>query len=403
MGAEAAEPLYLDYAASAPPAEEVVEAMLPWLRGQHANPHADHWHGRRAARAIEDAREAIAALVGGDPEGVIFTSGATEANNLALKGLAGPDRSRIWLSKIEHKSLLEPARTLAAQGVVVTTLNVDALGRIDASGLEAELRESVATPGLVAVGHGNNEIGTVQDVAALAKVAHEHGHLLHVDASQTAAHWPLSAIEDELDLVCLSSHKMYGPAGIGALYVDPILLSQLRPMIEGGGQQQGTRSGTVAPFLAVGFGAAAHLAARSAAEHRLQLQSLAAAFLAQLDAQGLPYSVLGDPDNRIPGHVSLHIPGVAADDVLGRLLPHLSASSGAACASGDLRASHALRALGLDESQASQVVRFSFGRSSRLEDASEAAARLLDVIQRIHALERPEAECGSQTAGQRDF
>lgn len=342
-------------------------------------------------------------MVGGDPEGVIFTSGATEANNLALKGLAGPDRSRIWLSKIEHKSLLEPARTLAAQGVVVTTLNVDALGRIDASGLEAELRESVATPGLVAVGHGNNEIGTVQDVAALAKVAHEHGHLLHVDASQTAAHWPLSAIEDELDLVCLSSHKMYGPAGIGALYVDPILLSQLRPMIEGGGQQQGTRSGTVAPFLAVGFGAAAHLAARSAAEHRLQLQSLAAAFLAQLDAQGLPYSVLGDPDNRIPGHVSLHIPGVAADDVLGRLLPHLSASSGAACASGDLRASHALRALGLDESQASQVVRFSFGRSSRLEDASEAAARLLDVIQRIHALERPEAECGSQTAGQRDF
>ncbi|RBH30008.1 IscS subfamily cysteine desulfurase [Xanthomonas oryzae pv. oryzae] len=390
MGAQAAEPLYMDYAASAPPAEEVVEAMLPWLRGQHANPHAEHWHGARASRAIDDAREAIAALVGGDPEGVIFTSGATEANNLALKGLAGPNRSRIWLSKLEHKSLLEPARALADQGVVVTTLNVDALGRVDALGLEAQLRVS-ATPGLVAIGHGNNEIGTVQDVAGLARVAHEHGHLLHVDASQTAGHLPLSAIEDELDLVCLSSHKMYGPAGIGALYVDPILLEQLRPMMHGGGQQQGIRSGTVAPFLAVGFGAAAALAQRVAVEHRLHLQALGATFLAQLNAQGLVYSLLGDPVDRIPGHVSLHIPGVAADDVLGRLLPHLSASSGAACASGELRASHVLRALGLDESQASQVLRFSFGRSSRLEEAGEAAVRLLEAIQRIHALQRPGA------------
>ncbi|WP_181713509.1 cysteine desulfurase family protein [Xanthomonas oryzae] len=380
----------MDYAASAPPAEEVVEAMLPWLRGQHANPHAEHWHGARASRAIDDAREAIAALVGGDPEGVIFTSGATEANNLALKGLAGPNRSRIWLSKLEHKSLLEPARALADQGVVVTTLNVDALGRVDALGLEAQLRVS-ATPGLVAIGHGNNEIGTVQDVAGLARVAHEHGHLLHVDASQTAGHLPLSAIEDELDLVCLSSHKMYGPAGIGALYVDPILLEQLRPMMHGGGQQQGIRSGTVAPFLAVGFGAAAALAQRVAVEHRLHLQALGATFLAQLNAQGLVYSLLGDPVDRIPGHVSLHIPGVAADDVLGRLLPHLSASSGAACASGELRASHVLRALGLDESQASQVLRFSFGRSSRLEEAGEAAVRLLEAIQRIHALQRPGA------------
>lgn len=395
MDAQAAEPLYLDYAASAPPAEEVVEAMLPWLRGLHANPHAEHWHGARASRAVDDAREAIALLLGGDPEGVIFTSGATEANNLALKGLLGLNRSRIWLSGIEHKSLLEPARALADQGISMTTLRVDTLGRIDAAGLQAQLRES-AMPGLVAVGHGNNEIGTVQDVAALAQVAHEHGHLLHVDASQTAGHWPLSAIEDQLDLICLSSHKMYGPAGIGALYVDPSLLQQLRPMMHGGGQQQGIRSGTVAPFLAVGFGAAAALAERVAVEHRLHLQALAAAFLAQLDAQGLVYSLLGDPVNRIPGHVSLQIPGVAADDVLGRLLPHLSASSGAACASGELRASHALRALGLDESQASQVIRFSFGRSSRLEEAGQAATRLLEAIQRIHALQRPEAGWGIQ-------
>jgi cysteine desulfurase len=382
--------MYLDFAASAPPAEEVVEAMLPWLRERHGNPHSDHWHGQRAARAIEDAREAIATLVGGDPEGVIFTSGATEANNLALKGLVGPSRSRIWLSGIEHKSLLEPARSLAEQGAVVTMLNVNALGRIESTDLQMELQESDTNPGLIAIGHGNNEIGTIQDVAALAKVAHEHGHLLHVDASQTGGHWPLAATNDELDLVCISSHKMYGPAGIGALYVDPILLPHLRPMMQGGGQQQGARSGTIAPFLAVGFGAAAALAVRAAAEHRLHLQALTAAFLAQLEIQGLAYSLLGDPVNRIPGHLSLHIPGVAADDVLGRLLPHVSASSGAACASGELRASHALRAMGLDEIQASEVIRVSFGRSSRLEEASEAAGRLIEVIQRIHALERTE-------------
>jgi len=389
MRVDAAEPLYLDYAASAPPADEVVEAMLPWLRGQHANPHAEHWHGARAWRAIEDARESVAMLLGGDPEGVIFTSGATEANNLALKGLLGSSRSHIWLSGIEHKSLLEPARSLAEHGVGVTMLGIDVLGRIEASDMKAQLLASHSAPGLVAIGHGNNEIGTIQDVAALAKVAHEHGHLLHVDASQTAGHWPLSASSDELDLVCLSSHKMYGPAGIGALYIDPILLPELRPMIQGGGQQHGVRSGTIPPFLAVGFGAAAALAERAALKHRQHLQAMAAAFLAQLDAQGLVYSLLGDPVNRIPGHLSLHIPGVPADEVLGRLLPHVSASTGAACASGQLRASHALRALGLDESQARQVIRFSFGRSSRFQEAGEAAACLLEAIQRIHALERP--------------
>jgi len=382
MGTQAAEPLYLDYAASAPPAEEVVEAMLPWLRGQHANPHAQHWHGARASRAIDDAREAIAALVGGDPEGVIFTSGATEANNLALKGLAGPNRSRIWLSKLEHKSLLEPARTLADQGVVVSTLNVDALGRVDALGLEAQLREST-TPGLIAVGHGNNEIGTVQDVAGLARVAHEHGHLLHVDASQTAGHWPFSAIEDELDLVCLSSHKMYGPAGIGALYVDPSLLEQLRPMMHGGGQQQGIRSGTIAPFLAVGFGVAAELARQRGPEYRQHLEMLVSVFLGRLTNEGVDYTLVGHPTNRVAGHVSLRLPGVPADDLLGRLGPKMSASSGSACSAGELRASHALLALGLDVTEAGQVVRVSFGRTTSVEDVVAAAVTIGKAAVRI--------------------
>lgn len=380
------EPLYVDFAASAPPAEEVIDAMLPWLKGKHANPHADHWHGQRAARAVDDAREAIAELVGGEPDGVIFTSGATEANNLAMKGLLGRHRPRVWLSEIEHKSLLEPVRSIARRGVEVNTLSVDALGRIVTSDLVTQLQGQNKTPGLVAVGHGNNEIGTIQDIVALAKIAHEHGHLVHVDASQTAGHWPLSAVDDELDMLCLSSHKMYGPAGIGALYIDPILMPQLRPLLHGGGQQRGVRSGTVATFLAVGFGVAAELARRTATQNRIHLKVLTDEFLARLSAYGLEYSLVGDPIDRLPGHISIKLPGVSADDVLGRLLPYLSASSGAACASGELRASHVLRAVGLDEIQASQVIRLSFGRTNSLEQINEAAAYFHEVINRIHAL-----------------
>ncbi|MFE0500060.1 cysteine desulfurase family protein [Lysobacter soli] len=382
-----AEPLYLDFAASAPPAEEVVDAMLPWLTGRHANPHADHWHGQRAAQAIDEARAAIATLIGGDPEGVIFTSGATEANNLALTGLLGPQRNRLWVSKIEHKSLLAPARALERDGVEVNMLDVDRQGRLRSSALAEQLQREDRRPGLVAVGHGNNEIGTIQDIAALARTAHENGHWLHVDASQTAGHNPLAVADDEIDLLCLSSHKMYGPAGIGALYVDPHQMSELRPLLHGGGQERGLRSGTVAPFLAVGFGKAAELAHRRIDQHRQRLESLARSFLDVLDAQGLDYALLGDPIERLPGHVSLHIPGVWADDVLGRLLPWLSASSGAACASGEQKASHVLRAVGLSETQASQVIRISFGRTSQASHALEAASQLLAALRRIHAVE----------------
>lgn len=380
------EPIYLDFAASAPPAEEVVDAMLPWLRGQHANPHADHWHGQRAARAVEEAREAIAALIGGDPDGVIFTSGATEANNLALKGLLGSQRARLWLSGIEHKSLLEPARELKRTGIEVNMLGVDDHGRVLPSALADQLRGDDIRPGLVAVGHGNNEIGTIQDIAALARTAHECGHWLHVDASQTAGHSPLAVTDDEIDLLCLSSHKMYGPAGIGALYINPSELSELRPLLHGGGQERGMRSGTIAPFLAVGFGRAAELARRNIDQHRQRLEGLARFFLEVLDAQGLRYVLLGDPVKRLPGHVSMHIPGVWADDVLGRLLPWLSASSGAACASGEHRASHVLRAVGLNETQASQVVRITFGRTTQTGHALEAASQLLEAVRRIHAV-----------------
>ena len=376
--------MYLDFAASTPPADEVIEAMLPWLKQAHANPHAEHWHGRRAGEAIDAAREAVANLIGAEPEGVVFTSGATEANNLALKGLlsANGPRKRLWLADTEHKSLREPARYLADSGVRVDVLHVSATGRIDPVVLVAALADSTTTPGLVAIAHGNNEIGTLQPLTSLGEIANAHGHLVHVDASQSAGRVPVTVGELWCDLLSLSSHKLYGPGGIGALYVAPELRAFVKPLLHGGGQEGGLRSGTVAPFLAVGFGTAAQLAQHRLVEEGAHLRAVARTFVEALTAHGVDFQWLGEPDQRLPGHVSVRFPGRDADDLLAVLAPSLSASTGSACAAGDLRASPVLRALGLGEREAGEVVRFTFGRATPSQDAQRAAAHVAAALQR---------------------
>jgi len=385
MVAPVKEPLYLDFAASTPPADEVVEAMLPWLRHAHANPHSEHFHGHRAARAIDDAREAVASLIGGQPEGVVFTSGATEANNLALKGLlsATGARRHLWLADTEHKSLREPARYLSRAGVVVTPLAVLGTGLVDISRLTEAWGAPHITPGVVAIAHGNNEIGTLQPLPELAGRAHAYGHLLHVDAAQSAGRIPLDVEAMDCDLMCVSSHKLYGPGGIGALYVAPAVQGQLEPQLHGGGQEGGLRSGTVPAFLAVGFGTAATLARQRIAQDAERQQQLAAGFLAALSGHGVAFQLIGHPTLRLPGHLSLRFPGVDAEDLLARLAPVLSASTGAACAAGELRASHVLRAVGLDERAAGEVIRFTLGRSTREDDIEVAAERTAVAISRI--------------------
>lgn len=385
MSAFAEPPLYLDFAASTPPAEEVIDAMLPWLRQNHANPHSEHWHGRRAGEAVDAARNAVAELIGADPENVIFTSGATEANNLALKGLlsANGRRSRLWLADTEHKSLREPARFLASMGVRVAPLRASATGRIDAEALVAALTTTDERIGMIAIAHANNEFGTLQPLAALGEIVHAHGHVLHVDASQSAGRVPLAIGDLGCDLLCLSSHKLYGPGGIGALYVAPELHADLQPLLHGGGQEAGLRSGTVAPFLAVGFGAAAKLAVRRAAEAGAHLHAVARTFVEVLTAKGVLFHWVGDPEERLPGHVSLRFPNRDAEDLLAVLAPALSASTGAACAAGELRASPVLRALGLDETAASEVVRFTFGRTTLLHEAQRAAIAVAAGLERL--------------------
>lgn len=378
--AAAEKPLYLDHPASTPPAEEVIEAMLPWLRSAHANPHAANLHGQRAAAAVEQARADVAALIGADPSEIVFTSGATEANNLALRGFwpASGAAGVMAVSAIEHKSVLETAQDLAAAGLSVCALSVDSCGRVAPEAIDA-LRKDIATTILVSCAHANNELGTVQDLARLATAVQSIGGRFHVDASQSAGKIPLDAGALGLDLVSVSSHKLYGPAGIGALFVAADLRARMRAQMTGGGQEGGLRSGTVPVFLAVGFGRAAALAALRQDDDARHMRALVAAFLWQLGEAGVEHRLL-TPIDGLPGFVSLALPHVEAADLLDRLAPELSASTGSACSAGELRASHVLRAIGMNENAARQVVRIGFGRCNTVAQARLAARKLAEVV-----------------------
>lgn len=356
---------------------------MPWLGTAHANPHAEHLAGRRAAAAVDRAIEQIADLVGADAGNIVLTSGATEANNLALQGLLlAPSRPfELWHSSIEHKSVLEIASNVAEAGVVVRQLPVDSLGRIRPStlgGIRVDGRSPVRP--LVSAMHANNEIGTVQPIDALARAVKGVDGVLHVDASQSCGRVRIAVEDVGVDLLSISSHKMYGPAGIGALFVSAEARRYLRPIMFGGGQQGGVRPGTVPVFLAVGFGAACELAKRHMDEEAASIERIADIFCESLKADGVLYSLLGDPAFHLPGLRSVWLKGVNADDLVARVAPHLSLSTGSACTSGDLRASHVLRAIGLSEDDAQSVIRVGFGRYSTLAEAKVAASIITAAV-----------------------
>lgn len=377
------DPIYADFASSAPPLPEVVDAMMDWLGGSHANPHADHLPGHRAARAVEDSRQHIADLLDADPEGVIFTSGATESNNLALKGLAGSCSGALFFSPLDHSSIVEVAQYLGESGRCQTgLLTHDAHGSISGAAVTSVLSNSRGRS-MVAIAHGNNEIGTIQALREIGSIIAAEGHLLHVDASQTAAHVPISVHEMQISSLSISSHKLYGPGGIGALWLQPAVRSELLPMFHGGGQQGGMRSGTVPAYLAVGLGVAARLARERMEQSRAHLQAMASQFIVALTARGLSPLVIGHPSERLPGHLSIRFSGVGAPDLLARLLPLLAVSTGAACSAGELRASRVLRELGLDEEAAGEGLRISFGRSTTAQEVARAAEYVSDAVQEV--------------------
>jgi cysteine desulfurase len=349
--------IYLDYQATTPLAPEAREAMLPWLGGPEgmgfANPHSPHRPGRAAAAIVELAREQVAALL--PPGGrVIFTSGATEALNLAL---AGSRSTRLAVSAIEHAAVLDSARAIDA---AVSILPVSAQGLVDPA------RPIPTGTGLVAVMQVNNEIGTVQPVEALAEAAHAAGALFLCDAVQGAGKLapPVGA-----DMIAISAHKLYGPKGIGALWVrDGVALA---PLIHGGGQEQGLRSGTLSPALCAGFGAAATIAAARMEEDARTVDALWNAARDILSR----WTLNGSPEHRWRGNLNLRLPGLDVARLMSDVR-NVAFSAGSACASGSGRPSHVLKAIGLSDSEAKASIRLGFGRYSDLGELVDACERI---------------------------
>lgn len=368
--------LYLDHAATAPVRPEVLDAMRPFLTGVFGNPSSHHTYGEAAASALDGARSRVARMLGMRSGDVIFTSGGTESNNLAVKGIVlaalARGRRHLVVSPIEHESILESADYLRRfHGVEVAAAPVDALGRISAAGLSQTLRDDTA---LVAIGHANNEIGTIQDVPALAATARSEGVPLHVDAVQSAGWLPLADLG--ADAIAVAGHKLGTPKGIGALAVRGRVA--LEPLMHGGGQERGRRSGTENVAGAVALATALELADAERDEVNTRLRASTGRFIASVQALVPQASLTGDPVARLPGTASFTFAGVSGEAVLLELERRgVVSSSGSACAAGSDEPSHVLLACGVSPAVAQTSVRFTFGREALPPDLPERLAALV--------------------------
>lgn len=373
--------IYADYQATTPVDPRVLKKMIPYWGQSFGNPHSsDHIVGWSAGEAVRESAESVAGLIGADADEVVFSSGATESNNLALHGLArrAPDgRDRILVSAIEHKCVLAAARALAnSQSISVKIVPVDRDGFVDFDSLEKLVDERVLLASVMAV---NNEVGTIQDIPRIAELLARHGILFHCDAAQAPCAMDVSELAAHADLISLSAHKFYGPQGIGALYIRRDLKDSIEPMIYGGGQQEGLRSGTVPMPLCVGMGAAAEIVASDEGkQERERVAGLRDSFVRLLEEGGFPIAINGPVgQGRHPDNANICFEGCDAQDVLGVLQPRLAASTGAACTTGIPEPSHVLRALGLSDAQCEASIRFSFGRFTTIYEI-ETAARLVN-------------------------
>jgi cysteine desulfurase len=377
---------YLDYAASAPLRAEALAAMLPLLERPAANPSSQHRQGRAARAAVETAREQVAALVGAAPAEVVFTSGGTEADNLAVKGavLARPPEGRhLVCSAVEHHAVLDAAAWAEADaGARVDLAPVDRLGRVELDRLAPLLQPGRTA--LVAVMAANNEVGTGQPVATVADLAHAAGALLLCDAVQAAGLPGVDMARDGVDLLALASHKLGGPTGVGALVVRAG--TTLRPLLHGGGQERGLRSGTLPAAAIAGFGAAAGAAlADRQTDAATTLTTLRTRLLSGLQTLAPGLQLNGDPTPSgagLPGLLSVRFPGRRAEDLLLLLDRYgVACSAGSACASGAVTPSHVLVAMGRDPAEARETVRFSLGHGSTQADVDEAVAAVGQALQ----------------------
>ncbi len=380
-------PVYLDNQATTPCDPRVVQAMLPFFTERFGNPHSvEHAVGLDAEEAVETARAQVAALIGAEAREIVFTSGATESNNIAIKGAArfaasqGNPRRRVITVATEHKCVLESVADLAAEGFEPVVLPVRPDGLLDLAVLEAAL----ATPTLlVSVMAANNETGVLQDLPSIAAAAHAAGALVHTDAAQAAGKIPLD-VSAGLDLVSISAHKLYGPKGVGALYVRRRPRVRLAPLFSGGGQERGLRSGTLPAPLLVGFGEACRIAAAEMAEEAGRLLALRARMLQGLDAALPGLHINGSMRHRLPGNLNLTLPHATAAEIM-KANPALCVSTGSACSSAEIEPSYVLAAMGLSEDTAARTLRVGLGRFTSAADVDFATQALSARLQPIEA------------------
>ncbi|KAL8714504.1 MAG: hypothetical protein Q9225_006552 [Loekoesia sp. 1 TL-2023] len=360
---EGTRPIYLDMQATTPTDPRVLDAMLPFLTGLYGNPHSrTHAYGWETEKAAEQARENVASLIGADPKEIIFTSGATESNNLSIKGVArffgrSGKKKHIITSQTEHKCVLDSCRHLQTEGFDVTYLPVQHNGIIDLKELEAAIREDTALVSIMTV---NNETGVIQPSKEIGKLCRSKKVFFHTDGAQAVGKIPINVDEWNVDLMSISAHKIYGPKGIGACYVRRRPRVRLDPIISGGGQERGLRSGTLAPHLVAGFGEACRIAKEEMEYDSKRIRALSDRLLSGLLSLGHT-SLNGDPEQHYPGCVNVSFAYVEGESLL-MALKDIALSSGSACTSASLEPSYVLRALGNSDESAHSSIRFGIGR-----------------------------------------
>jgi len=375
--------IYLDNAASTQIHDDVLESMLPYLKEQYGNPSSIHRYGRLSRKAVEKARKQIASLIDADPSEIFITSGGTESNNTALRGIATKHSSgQIIASSIEHDAILEPCKKLSQDGFEVVYLPVDKFGTISMSDLKNHLSEKTR---IVSIMFGNNEVGTIQPIAEIAKLCHDHGVVFHTDAVQAVGKIPINVRELNVDLLSISSHKLYGPKGIGALYVKKNTI--LNPMILGGGQEHGFRSGTENVANIVGFGKACDIAKTTLNENISHMRKLRNTLVQKISNEISQVTVNGHPESHLPNNAHFTFLGVHGEDLIIKLDEYgIAASTGSACSVHTQKASHVLQAMGFSHEQITGSLRLTTGIFNNQKEIKQTVEILKKVVEELRSV-----------------
>lgn len=378
--------VYMDHGAGKPVDPHVLDEMMPYMEASFGNPSSIHEYGSESREALDEARRKTGELVNAEDSGsIIFTSGATESNNMAIIGVSSSLKSRrnhVITSSIEHMSVLNPCKSLSAQGFKVSFLPVDRYGFVDVESLKQKLDEATV---LVSVMYANGEIGTIQPISEIGEIVHDAGSIIHVDAAAANGQVPIDVDKENIDLLTLSSNDMYGPKGVGALYIRKGV--RIRPSILGGGQENGLRSGTENLPGIVGLGKAAEIAVREMGGESRRLIKLRDALITGLTRK-TPHAFLnGHPKKRLPNNVAVRYSFIEGESILLNLdMKGVAASSGSACTAKTLEPSHVLRAIGLNHEEAHGSVLFTLGKQNTLEEVDYVTQMMPDIVKRLRAM-----------------